>query len=86
MQKFYMKRTRLLFSTNYSTVCTKFYSTLKIEAILNLTIFVLFSFLSLHNIREHMLNISKTIFPKMIFHLRLSYQLPDVFLQEFYIH
>ena len=81
-----MKEKRLLFSTINSTVCTKFYSTLKIEEILNLAIFVLFSFLQLRNIRGHMLNISKTTFPKIIFHLRLSYQLPDVLLQEFYIH
>ena len=44
MQKFYVKGTRLLFSTNYSTVC-KFYSTLEIEEILNVAIFVLFSFM-----------------------------------------
>ena len=31
------------------------------------------------------LNISKTIFKKLIFHLRLSDQLLDVLLQEFYI-
>ena len=34
----------------------------------------------------HILNISKTIFPKLILHVRISYQLHDVRLQEFYIH
>ena len=34
----------------------------------------------------HILNISKTIFPKLIFHLPLSYQISDVLLQEFHIN
>ena len=42
------------------------------EEILNLTIFVRFSFLQLRNIWGHVLNISKTIFPKLTLHLRIS--------------
>ena len=33
----------------------------------------------------HILNIYETIFPKLIFHLLLSYEVPDVLLHEFYI-
>ena len=39
------------FSTNYSTISTNVYCSLKIEEILNLTNFVHFSFLQLLNIR-----------------------------------
>ena len=38
------------FCTNYSTIRTNDYGTLKIEEILNLTIFVRFSFFQLRNI------------------------------------
>ena len=34
----------------------------------------------------HFLSISKTIFTKLMFHLRLSDQLPDVLLEKFDIH
>ena len=40
-----------LFCTNYSTISTNVCCTLKKEEILNLTIFVSFSFLQLRNIR-----------------------------------
>ena len=42
----------IFFSTNHSKVVTKIYCALKIEEILNLRIFFLFSFLQFHNIRE----------------------------------
>ena len=48
--------------------------------------FFLFSFLQLQNIRGTYSKYFKTIFPKLIFHLRFSDQLPYVLLQEFYIH
>ena len=40
----------LFSSTNYSKVVTKIYCALKLEEILNLAIFLLFSFLQFHNI------------------------------------
>ena len=51
MYKCYTKGMRILFCTDYSTINTNIYYTLKIEEILNLTIFVRFSFLQLRNIR-----------------------------------
>ena len=70
-----------------STVVTKIYCALKIEEIINVTIFVVFSFFFNYVILgRRILNISKTIFLKQIFHLQLSYQLTNVLLQEFYIH
>ena len=42
---------RYAFFTNYSTVSTNVYCTIKIKEILNLTIFVPFSLLQLRNIR-----------------------------------
>ena len=45
MLKRHIKRTRLLCSKNHSTVCTKYFNTLKIEEHLNPAIFVCFSFL-----------------------------------------
>ena len=50
LHKGYIKLIRVLFSTNYSTIRTNFYCTLKIEEILNLTILVRLSFLQLCNI------------------------------------
>ena len=52
MQKSYNKEKRMLFCTNYSTISTAVYCTLKRDEILNLTIFVLFSFLQLTNISK----------------------------------
>ena len=46
-----MKRTHLRFSINYFTVVSKIDCTLKIDETVNLTIFTLFSFLQLRNIR-----------------------------------
>ena len=46
-----MKRTHLRFSINYFTVVSKIDCTLKIDETVNLTMFTLFSFLQLHNIR-----------------------------------
>ena len=45
MLKSYIKGTYIRFSTNYSRISTNVYCTLKIEEILNLTTFALFSFL-----------------------------------------
>ena len=50
-KKCYIKGKRILFCTNYSTISTNVYCTLKIEEILNLTIFVPFIFLQLRNVR-----------------------------------
>ena len=68
----------ILFSKNYSTVSTKYYSTLKVEEYLVFCNYVIFG--------VHILNFLKTMFPKLIFHLRLRHQLPDVLFQEFDIH
>ena len=51
MQTCYIKETRILFCTNYSTISTNVYCTLKIAETLNLRILVRFSFLQLRNIR-----------------------------------
>ena len=51
MQKCYIKGTRILFCSNYSTISTNVPCTFKIEEISNMTIFVRFSFLQLLNIR-----------------------------------
>ena len=79
-------RTLLLFLENYCAAVTKKYWSLKKEETVNLKIFFVFRFLYLRNIRGHILNISKTIFTKQIFHLHLSDQLPDLVLRKFYIH
>ena len=50
LHKGYIKLIHVLFSENYSTIRTIFYCTLKIEEILNLTIFVRISFMQLCNI------------------------------------
>ena len=46
-----MKRTHLRFSINYFTVVSKIDCTLKIDETVNLTMFTLFRFLQLRNIR-----------------------------------
>ena len=46
-----MKRTHLRFSINYFTAVSKIDCTLKIDETVNLTMFTLFSFLQLRNIR-----------------------------------
>ena len=46
-----MKRTHLRLSINYFTVVSKIDCTLKIDETVNLTMFTLFSFLQLRNIR-----------------------------------
>ena len=75
------------FCTNYIAISTNFYCTHKIGEILNLTIFVRLSlFCNSVILGEHIIYISKRIFPKVILHLRISNQLHDVRLQEFYIH
>ena len=83
MQKSYMKGTPTLLCTKYSTISTNVHCT---QEILNLTIFVPFSFSNYVISGGHILNISKTIFPKLILHMRIRDQLHDVRLQEFYIH
>ena len=44
MQKGYIKRTDLRFSTNYSAVVTKIYCALKTQEIVNLRVFELVAF------------------------------------------
>ena len=61
------------------TICVFFISFVNIV----LEIYVFCNYVVL---RKHILNISKTIFMKLIFHLRGSDQLSDVVLQEFYTH
>ena len=70
--------TLLPFLQSYCAVVTKKYWTLEKEEISNLTIFLLLSFCYYGILGGHILNISKTIFTKLIFHLRLSDKLPDV--------
>ena len=64
----------------------RFIAQLKQKKWLNLKIFVLCCSFKLHTLEEQILNISKTIFPKLIFHLYLSYKLPDSLLQERFMH
>ena len=75
--------TLLQFLENYGAAVTKRYWALKKEEILNLTIFVLFFFFNYVILGGHILNISKTMFMKLILHLRLSDQLNYVLLEEF---
>ena len=77
-----MKGTLLGNSESYSAFVTKTYWALEKEEIVNMTIFVLFIFLELRNIRR---TYSK-YFQKFINHLRLSNQPPSLLFQEFYIH
>ena len=74
-KKCYIKRTHLCFSVNYSTVTT----------IQNLEFLSSLVFCNYVILGGHILNISETTFPKLIFHLLLSYKVPDVLLHEFYI-
>ena len=83
MQTCYIKETRILFCTNYSTISTNVYCTLKIAETLNLRILVRFVFCNYVILGGHFLNISRTIFLKVILHLRISYELHDVRLPEF---
>ena len=64
---------------------SKIYWGLKKREIVNLAIFVVFFFNDIL-LGGNIVNISKTIFLKLIFHLQPSYQLPADLLQEFYIH
>ena len=86
MQKSCITGTLLCFSENYLAAVTKTYLILKKEEIVNMEIFVLFRFWLYAILRRNILNISKTIFEKLIFHLRLREQLPVVFLYEFQVH
>ena len=81
-----LKGTRLLFCTNYSTISVNFFCTLKIEEFLIFTLFSALVFCNYVILECHILNISKATFPKQILDLPISYQLPDVNLQEFYVH
>ena len=63
-----------------------FFFTPKIEEFFNFTLFSTLVFCNFVILGAHILNISKTIFEKQILDLSISYQLPDVRLQEFYIH
>ena len=64
----------------------KKYWTLENGEILNLTIFILLVFCNYVVLGRHIVNISKAMFTKLIFNLRVSDQLPDILLQGFYIH
>ena len=75
----------LFFPTNYSKVVTKIYCALKLERILNLTIFSSLVFSNFIISGRHVLNISRTTFLKLIFYLQLG-QFPDVLFREFYTH
>ena len=81
MLKSYVKGRHTIFCTNYSRTSTNVCCTLKIGDILNLKKFFRFSYLQLRNIRGHSLNISKTMFPKLLLDLQISYQLHDARLQ-----
>ena len=70
--------TLLPFLQSYCAVVTKKYRTLEKEEISNLTIFLLLSFCYYGILGGHILNMSKTIFTKLIFPLQLTNQLPDV--------
>ena len=69
--------TLLRFVKNYCAAANKKYWALEKQEISSLTISALFRFLG------HILNISKTIFTKVIFHLWIRDQLNDVLLHEF---
>ena len=72
---------------NNSKVVTKIYCTLK-----NRRNFKFDNFFHNNNnnnfiiLGGHILNILRTTFLKLIFHLQLSCQFPDVLWQKFYIH
>ena len=70
--------THVCFSTKYSTVIADIYCELKIEEIGNLLIFHSLVFVDYIILGRHILTIYKAKSPKPIFHLQLSYQLPDV--------
>ena len=73
-----------VFLEKNSTAATKFYCALKIDGILESL-----SSLGFCNevvLGEHILSICKTRFMKLIFHMLLSFEVPDVLLEEFYIH
>ena len=76
----YITGTLLPFLENYFSDFTRRYWALKKEEVLNLRIFVLFSFRDCVILGGHILNISKTIFRKLIFHGRVSDQVHDVLL------
>ena len=83
-KKCYIKGTRLRLSTNLLRLqlSLRFTAHLRRRNYESDNFCPLYFFL----IGRHILNISKTIFPKLIFHLQLSYQVSDALLQEFYIH
>ena len=96
-QELYIKGRLLRFSGSYFAVIIKTSWALKKEEIVNITIWVFF--ISFVNIvleiyvfcnyvvlRRHILNISKTVFMKLIFHLQRSDELSDVVLQGFHIN
>ena len=67
-----------------STAVTKFYRALKVDGILESLSSLLFCKEVV--LGEHILSICKTRFMKLIFHMLLSYEVPDVLLEEFYMH
>ena len=70
----------------FPQLSSNIYWGLKKREIVNLAIFVVFFFFNDIILGGNIVNISKTIFLKLIFHLQPSYQLPADLLQEFYIH
>ena len=83
-KKCHTKGTHLRFSRKNSTAVTKFYRALKVDGILESLSSLVFC--SEVVLGEHILIICKTRFMKLIFHMLLSYEVPDVLLEEFYIH
>ena len=73
--------TLLPFLENYCAADAKKYCAFKREEIVNLTIFAGLVFCTQVILGGYFLNISKTIFTKLVFHLCLSDQLLDVLLQ-----
>ena len=72
-----------VFPEKISTVVTKFYCALKVDRILDSLSSLVFC--NEVVLGEHILSICKTRFLKLIFHVLLSYEVADVFLQEFFI-
>ena len=64
----------------------RFIGHLKKPEIVNLTFLSSLVFGNYVILGGHILNISKAKYPKLLFHLQLSYQLPADLLQEFCIH
>ena len=84
MQKL-IKGKPLCFFENYFASFTKKYWALEKKKLKIWQFLSSLVFCNYVTLGEHILIISKTIFTKLILHLRLKNRLPDVLLQEFYI-